>query len=63
MKFDGKALCPLCGGAKGEHPLQVPRHGHKAPLAPDAVQPAQQELPEAQHRLDDAEYRLRDLLA
>src|SRR5271169_2846768 len=34
-------------GAKGEHPLHVPGHGHKAPLAPSPVQPTQQKLPEA----------------
>ena len=25
------------GGAKGEHPLQIPGHGHKAPLAAHLV--------------------------
>jgi hypothetical protein len=33
------------GGAKDEHPLQIPSHGHKAPLAADTVDPAQQKLP------------------
>ena len=49
--------------AEDEHPLHIPRHGHKAPLAADTVDPAQQELAKAQHRLDDAEHRLRHLLA
>src|ERR1019366_768705 len=56
-------LPALPGRAKGEQPLHVPRHGHKAPLAPDTVDPAQQKLPEAHHRFDDAKHRLRNLFA
>ena len=40
------------------HPLDVPGHGDEAPLAADAVEPAQQELAESHHRFDDAEHRL-----
>src|SRR5215212_10586172 len=61
--LDGAALCPASGGAEGEHPLQIPRHGHKAPLAADRLQTPQQELPEAPPRLDDAEYWFWNLLA
>ena len=43
------AVCPASGGAKDEHPLHIPGHGHKAPLAADTVDPAQQKLAEAQH--------------
>ena len=57
------AVRPASGGAKDEHPLHIPGHGHKAPLAADTVDPAQQKLAEAQHRLDDAEHRFRHLLA
>ena len=45
------------------HPLDVPGHGDEAPLAADAIEPAQQELAESHHRFDDAEHRLRGLLA
>jgi hypothetical protein len=45
------------GGAKGERPLEIPGHGHEAPLAAHLVELAQQKLTEAQHRLDDAEHR------
>jgi hypothetical protein len=43
--------------------LHLRRRGHvyQAPLAPDTVDPAQQELPEAHHRFDNAEHRFRDL--
>src|SRR5208283_966593 len=50
-------------GTEGEDPLDVPGHGHQAPLAADLVEPAQQELPKAQNRLDDAEHRLWGVLA
>ena len=45
------------------HPLDVPGHGDEAPLAADAIEPAQQELAESNHRFDDAEHRLWGLLA
>ena len=45
------------------HPLDVPGHSNQAPLAADAIEPAQQELAESHHRFDDAEHRLRGLLA
>jgi hypothetical protein len=48
---------------EGEHPLDIPGHGHQAPLAANLVEPAQQELSEAENRLDDAEDRLRDVFA
>src|ERR1700681_1477910 len=53
------------GSAEAErmHPLDVPAHGDEAPLAADAIEPAQQELAESHHRFDDAEHRLRGLLA
>src|SRR5258705_5060510 len=44
------------GGAEGEHPLDVPCHGHEAPLATHLVEPAQQELAESEDRFDDAEH-------
>src|ERR1700686_1537180 len=49
--------------AERMHPLDVPGHGDEAPLAADAIEPAQQELAESHHRFDDAEHRLRGLLA
>src|SRR6266478_1821278 len=49
------------GGAEGEHPLDVPCHGHEAPLATHLVEPAQQELAESEDRFDDAEHWFRDL--
>ena len=45
------------------HPLDVPGHSNQAPLAADAIEPAQQELSESHHRFDDAEHRLWGLLA
>ena len=45
------------------HPLDVPGHSNQAPLAADAIEPAQQELSESHHRFDNAEHRLRGLLA
>src|ERR1700687_181893 len=44
--------------AERMHPLDVPGHGDEAPLAADAIEPAQQELAESHHRFDDAEHRL-----
>jgi hypothetical protein len=35
------------GGLKGEHPLHVPGHGHKASLAAHLVEPAEQKLSES----------------
>src|SRR5260370_2311136 len=49
------------GGAEGEHPLDVPCHGHEAPLATHLVEPAQQELAESEDRFDDAGHWFRDL--
>src|SRR5258707_11745668 len=49
------------GGAEGEHPLDVPCHGHEAPLATHLVEHAQQELAESEERFDDAEHWFRDL--
>ena len=45
------------------HPLDVPGHSNQAPLAADAIEPAQQELSESHYRFDDAEHRLWGLLA
>src|ERR1700693_3118213 len=45
------------------HSLDVPGHGDEAPLAADAIEPAQQELAESHHRFDDAEHRFRGLRA
>src|SRR6516225_7803692 len=55
--IDGSTPLP---GAEDEDPLYIPGHGHQAPLAANLIEPAQQELSEAQDRLDDAEYRLSD---
>jgi hypothetical protein len=49
--------------AERMHPFDVPGHGDEAPLAADAIEPAQQELAESHHRFDDAKHRLRGLLA
>ena len=43
-----KAVTSLLG-AKDEHPLDVPGHGHKSPFAANPVNAAQHELPEAHH--------------
>ena len=51
------------GGAEGKHPLDVPCHGHEAPLAAHLVEPAQQELAESEYRFDDAEHWFRGLFA
>jgi hypothetical protein len=51
------------GGGEDEHPLQVPHHGHEAPLDAHFVETAQRKLAEFERRLDDAEHRLRRLLA
>src|SRR3954453_3104227 len=51
------------GRDQGKHPLQVPGHGHEVPLAPDLIEPAQQELAESQHGFDNAEHRFRNVLA
>ena len=50
------------GGAKGEYPLLVPGHGHKAPLAAHCLASAQQKRRNAAP-LDDAEHRFRHLFA
>src|SRR5215831_6084653 len=49
--------------AERMHPLDVPGHSNQAPLAADAIEPAQQELSESHYRFDDAEHRLWGLLA
>src|SRR6516162_10120579 len=46
------------GRLQGEHPLHIPGHGHKAPLASHIVEPAQEKLVESHCGLDDAEDRL-----
>src|SRR5271165_2525254 len=51
------------GGSEDEHPLEVPRHGHEAPLGAHFVETAQRKLAESERRLDDAEHRLGRLLA
>src|SRR5450759_4834596 len=51
------------GGAEGEHPLDVPCHGHEAPFAAHLVEPTQQELSKSEYRFDDAEHRFRGLFA
>ena len=59
----GTACPAFSGGAEGEHPLDVPSHGHQAPLAAHVVEPTQQKLAESERRFDDAEYRFRSLFA
>src|SRR5580693_10422592 len=49
--------------AERVHPLDVPGHGDEAPLAANAIEPAQQKLAESHHRFDDTEHRFRGLLA
>ena len=44
-----KAVLTSLLGAKDEHPLDVPGHGHKSPFAANPVNAAQHELPEAHH--------------
>jgi hypothetical protein len=44
-----KAVSTSLLGAKDEHPLDVPRHGHKSPFAANQVNAAQHELPETHH--------------
>jgi hypothetical protein len=46
-----------CGQDQGKHAFQVPGQGHEVPLAPDMIEPAEQELAESQHGFDDAEDR------
>src|SRR5208282_2331395 len=41
------------GGGEDEHPLQVPHHGHEAPLGAHFVETAQRKLAESESRLDD----------
>ncbi len=54
---------PSIGGGEGEHPLQIPGHGHEAPLAAHVFEPAQGKLTESERGFDDAEHRLRGLFA
>ena len=35
------AHAPSLGGGEDEHSLQIPRHGHEAPLAAHFIEPAQ----------------------
>ena len=63
LLVDPLALYALLPSIQGEDPLHIPSHRHQAPLAPDLVEPAQQELAKAENRLDDAEHRLRDVFA
>jgi len=56
-------LASSSGAAQDEDPLEVPRHGHGAPLAPYLSEAAQEELAESEHGFDDAEHRFRHLLA
>src|SRR5208283_6129264 len=58
-----RRTAPASGGSEDEHSLDVPGHGHEAPLAARLCQSAHRELTEAEHRFDDAEHRLRGLLA
>ena len=56
-------ILPSSGRDQDKHPLQVPGHGHEVPLTPDMIEPAQQELAEAEHGLDDTETRIRGFRA
>jgi hypothetical protein len=48
--------------AERVHPLDVPGHGdEEAPLAANAIEPAQQKLAESHHRFDDTEHRFTSL--
>ncbi len=58
-----RRLRPLSGGGEDEHPLDVPGHGHEAPLAARLFQSAHRKLTESGHGFDDAEHRLRGLFA
>ena len=40
------------GWSEDEHPLQIPRHRHEAPLAAHFVEAAQRKLPESERRFD-----------
>jgi len=51
------------GGVEEEHPLQIPGHGHEAPLAAYVFEPAQRKLTESERGFDDAEHRFRRLFA
>src|ERR1700680_2588103 len=51
------------GGVEDEHPLPIPRHGHKAPLATHFFESPQRKLTESEHGFDDAEHWFRGLLA
>ena len=51
------------GRNQSKHPLQVPGHGHEAPLTPNVVELAQQKLAEAEHGFDDAEQRFQGVIA
>src|SRR6266481_4161230 len=53
----------ISGGAEGEHPLDVPSHGHQAPFATCLVEATQQKLAKSERRFDDAEHRFWDLFA
>jgi len=51
---------PRC---EGEHSLQIPGHGHEAPLATHVFEPATGKLTESEHGFDDAGHRFRSLSA
>src|SRR5271156_1818412 len=53
----------LSGGREGEQALDIPGHGHEAPLSARVFQSAQRKLTESEDRFDNAEYRLRGLFA
>src|SRR5882672_3682660 len=61
--FGWTAPPAFSGGAEGEHPLDVPSHGHQAPFAACLVEATQQELAKSERRFDDAEHRFWDLFA
>src|ERR1039458_8039105 len=46
-----------------EHALEIPAHGHQAPLALDVLEASQEKWAKSHHRFDDAEDRLGRLLA
>jgi hypothetical protein len=54
---------PRSGSGESEHSLDVESGGGEMPLADDAMEAAQQELPKADRRFDDAEDRFGYLLA
>src|ERR1700686_5064818 len=51
------------GGVEDEHPLHIPRHGQKAPLATHFFESAHRKLTESEHGFDDAEHWFRGLMS